>query len=104
MHFQKGCTATNVGFYGPQGRILRLKTKDKDLNNKLESFEYQGTKITNLEMETSGIYGLAKLLGHDAISLNAILANRPLGTFSKDPNKTINQLIITTLNVIVKNT
>ena len=104
MHFQRGCTATNVGFYGPQGRILRLKTKDKDLNNKLESFEYQGTKITNLEMETSGIYGLAKLLGHDAISLNAILANRPLGTFSKDPNKTINQLIITTLNVIVKNT
>jgi uridine phosphorylase len=101
--FQKGCTATNVGFYGPQGRILRLQTQDTNLNEKLESFEYQGTKITNLEMETSGIYGLAKLLGHDAISLNAILANRSLGTFSEEPNKTVDQLITRTLKIIAKN-
>jgi uridine phosphorylase len=104
VQFQKGCTATNVGFYGPQGRALRLTPKDENLNSKLESFEYQGTRITNLEMETSAIYGLAILLGHEAISLNAILANRPLGTFSADPNKTVDQLIITTLNVVAKNT
>ena len=100
--FQKGCTATNVGFYGPQGRRLRLKTQDEQLNAKLESFEYQETKITNLEMETSGIYGLANLLGHEAISLNAILANRSLGTFSTTPANTVERLIISTLEILVK--
>lgn len=101
--FQKGCTATNVGFYGPQGRMLRLQTQDTGLNDKLESFEFKGTKITNLEMETSGIYGLALLLGHEAISLNAILANRALGTFSETPSETIDQLIINTLEILSKN-
>ena len=72
----KGVTATNVGFYGPQGRQLRIPLSDNKLNDKLTQFEFNGRKITNLEMETSGIYGLSKLLGHKAISLNAILANR----------------------------
>tara|TARA_R110002050_G_scaffold56512_1_gene127023 strand:- start:124826 stop:125695 length:870 start_codon:yes stop_codon:yes gene_type:complete len=92
-----GFTATNVGFYGPQGRKLRLKTQDDLLNSKLSTFDYNGKRITNLEMETSGIYGLSKLLGHRAVSLNCILANRSTGTFSKDPSKAIETLIIDTL-------
>lgn len=100
--FIKGTTATNVGFYGPQGRILRLRTEDPSLNSKLENFEYNEAKITNLEMETSGIYGMAALLGHKAISLNAILANRANGTFSKDPRKIVNKLIKKTLNMLVE--
>ena len=96
-----GVTATNCGFYGPQGRKIRLLPADKNFNKKLEQFTYQGFKITNLEMETSGIYGLAKLLGHQAISLNAILANRALGTFSNRPQKTIDDLITYTLSRII---
>lgn len=92
-----GFTATNVGFYGPQGRKLRLQTQDDSLNSKLSSFDYRGLKITNLEMETAGIYGLARLLGHSAISLNCILANRSTGEFSKDPLKSIDLLIQLTL-------
>jgi len=92
-----GFTGTNVGFYGPQGRRLRLLLEDNDLNSKLSSFEYNGMRITNLEMETSAIYGLAKLMGHRAASINCILANRSTGQFSKDPVKTIDSLIKYTL-------
>ena len=95
-----GFTATNVGFYGPQGRKLRLKTQDETLNSKLASFNYNEIKITNLEMETAGIYGLSKLLGHRAVSLNCILANRSTGEFSKNPSKSIEKLIISTLEKI----
>ena len=95
--FFSGVTATNIGFYGPQGRQLRLKTEDAQLNDKLESFDFKGTRITNLEMETSGIYGLCKLLGHRALSINAILANRATGVFSKDPAATVNHMITTAL-------
>lgn len=96
-----GLTATCGGFYGPQGRVLRLELQDDSLNHKMDSFEFNGLRVTNFEMETSAIYGLAKLLGHDACSMNAILANRALGTFSKDPQATIDQLIIYTLNKLV---
>lgn len=96
----KGCTTTNVGFYGPQGRILRLPLKKHDLNEKIASFEYQGIQITNLEMETAGIYAMAQLLGHRALSLNAILANRPNGTFSEQANATVDRLIQLTLETI----
>lgn len=88
-----GMTVTNAGFYGPQGRQLRLKPLLCDFHEKLRSFSYQGTRITNLEMETAGIYGLASLLGHHAVSMNAILANRATGTFSKHPQKTVDALI-----------
>jgi uridine phosphorylase len=90
---QLGFTATNVGFYGPQGRSLRLKLEDENLNAKLASFNYNNKRITNLEMETSGIYGMAKLLGHRAVSLNCILANRPNGQFSARPDLAIDELI-----------
>jgi len=98
----KGFTATNVGFYGPQGRILRLKTQDAEMNTKLASFKYDGLRLTNLEMETAGIYGMAKLLGHQAISMNAILANRATGEFSKNPKQTVDKLILYTLNKLVE--
>lgn len=98
--FQKGITATNVGFYGPQGRVVRLALQDASLNDKLASFQYKNQTITNLEMETSGIYGLAVLLGHRAVSLNAILANRVTGAFSKQPEETIEKLILKTLEIL----
>lgn len=92
-----GFTATNVGFYGPQGRILRLALADADLNQKLASFRFGSLRITNLEMETSGIYGMAQLLGHRAVSMNCILANRSTGRFAEDPKAAINALIQYTL-------
>lgn len=97
----KGITATSGGFYGPQGRILRLPIQDIELNNKMDSFDYQGIKITNLEMETAAIYGLGKLLGHECLSMNAIIANRATKTFSKDPYKTVDDLIAYTLEKLV---
>lgn len=93
-----GVTATAGGFYGPQGRVLRLAIQDPSLNNKIDNFEFDGYKVTNLEMETSAIYGLAKLLDHEACSMNAIIANRANGTFSEDPYKPVEELIIYTLN------
>ncbi|NKI25881.1 nucleoside phosphorylase [Arenibacter sp. 6A1] len=97
-----GFTATNVGFYGPQGRTLRLKTQDDKLNSKLASFKFKDKQISNLEMETSGIYGLSKLLGHRAVSLNCILANRSTGEFSTKPEKSIHELITYTLDKLTK--
>ncbi|CAM4332823.1 nucleoside phosphorylase [Zobellia roscoffensis] len=92
-----GTTVTNIGFYGPQSRVLRLKLSDADLQEKLASFAYNDVKITNLEMETSGIYGLSKLLGHRAVSMNCILANRANGEFSTNPTKSVEELIQYTL-------
>ena len=100
MH--KGMTATAGGFYGPQGRVLRLPLFDASLNQKMDTFSYKNFRITNFEMETSVIYGLSKLLGHNALSLNAIIANRPNGTFSKDPKKVIENLIQYTLDKLVQ--
>lgn len=98
----EGITVTAGGFYGAQGRVLRLKLSDELLNDKIDSFEFDGLKATNLEMETAAIYGLSKLLGHKALSLNAIVANRKNGTFSADPYKTIDELIQFTLNKIIE--
>lgn len=97
-----GYTVTNVGFYGPQSRMIRLPLGDPALNDKLREFQYHENQITNLEMETAGIYGMAKLLGHKAISLNAILANRATGEFSSRPKETVQQLIQETLAIITK--
>lgn len=89
----KGITATAPGFYGPQGRVLRLGIQDGELNNKMDNFNFEDHRITNLEMETAAIYGLSALLGHNALSLNAIIANRASGTFSEDPYKAVDALI-----------
>ncbi len=98
----KGMTGTAGGFYGPQGRVLRLALQDAELNSKIDSFNYETIRITNFEMETATIYGLSKLLGHKAISLNAIIANRANGTFSKQPKETVDNLIKYGLEQIVK--
>ncbi len=98
----KGVTATAGGFYGPQGRVLRLGIQDKNLNSKMDSFQFEGNRITNLEMETAAIYGLSKLMGHNALSLNAIIANRATGTFSEDPYKAVDELIKYTLEKLTK--
>lgn len=99
---KSGITATNIGFYGPQGRVLRLPLQDPDINKKLASFHFKGLNITNMEMETAGIYGLSKLLGHRAISLNALIANRVTGEFSQNPKKLIETLIAYSLERITK--
>ena len=96
----KGITATAGGFYGPQGRVLRLPLQDPELNHKIDSFRFKDLRITNLEMETSVIYGLSKLLGHKALSINAIIANRANGTFSKNTGLVIDNLIKYTLERI----
>ena len=88
-----GNTLTCHGFYGPQGRTLRVPIKYPDLVDKLTYFHHNDFWISNLEMETAGYYGLAKVLGHEMISLNAIIANRVRNRFSKDPNKVIDSLI-----------
>jgi uridine phosphorylase len=100
MH--KGITCTVGGFYGPQGRVLRLPIQDSDLNSKMDHFQFNGNRITNLEMETTAIYGLSALLGHNALSLNAIIANRATRTFSEDPTKAVDELIAYTLDKLAQ--
>ena len=98
----RGVTISANGFYGPQGRVLRLNIQDEELNSKMDNFEFEENRITNLEMETGAIYGLGKLLGHECLSLNAIIANRASGTFSEDPYKAVDELIEYTLDKISK--
>jgi len=99
----KGITATAGGFYGPQGRVLRLNIQDESLNSKMDNFNFSGNRITNLEMETAAIYGLGKLLGHQCLSLNAIIANRASGTFSENPDSAVDELIVYTLGKLAAN-
>ena len=93
LGFYTGITATATGFYGPQGRVLRLDVKHKTLNEKLSAFRFDQLRITNFEMETSGIYGLSKLLGHRAMTINCIVANRFTGEYSKDYHQSMHRLI-----------
>src|SRR5690606_13775885 len=80
-----GITATNVGFYSKQSSVFRLTISNPTLINSLSSFNYKDQKNTNLEIETSRIYCLSKLLRHKAISLNSVVANRANGSVSEDP-------------------
>ncbi|HEY1024247.1 MAG TPA: nucleoside phosphorylase [Sphingobacteriaceae bacterium] len=96
----KGITTTAPGFYAPQGRQVRAKNKVSELIGKLSSFRYQDHRITNLEMETAGIYALAKALGHHALSVNAILASRVDLRFSTHPQKVVEQAILHVLSNI----
>ncbi|MCL6524909.1 MAG: nucleoside phosphorylase [Thermoflavifilum sp.] len=88
-----GITASCPGFYGPQGRQVRLKLAFPDLVDRLSSFRFQSHRITNFEMETSALYGLGKLLGHQCLSISTIVANRAAHTFSKQPQLAIEQMI-----------
>jgi len=98
----KGITLTCPGFYGPQGRALRLKSKLRPFIEALSHFKSGDHRFTNFEMETSGIYGMSHMLGHRAISCNALLANRQDGTFSKQPEKTVERLITQVLENLLK--
>lgn len=98
--FHHGITITCPGFYGPQGRVLRLGLTHPDLVDQLTSFSFGNHRITNFEMETSGIYGLGKLLGHHCLSLSAIVANRVQKQFSKDGAAAVENLIRKTLSIL----
>ncbi|HEY4538797.1 MAG TPA: nucleoside phosphorylase [Faecalibacter sp.] len=99
---KQGITATACGFYGPQGRFLRLEPNPSDINERLTSFQFNDLRITNFEMETSAIYGLAKMMGHEALSLNAIVANRILGEFSQNPYQTVDEMIVYALDKLAQ--
>jgi uridine phosphorylase len=98
--FHHGITVTCPGFYGPQGRVLRLGLSNPLLIDRLTQFSFGQHRITNFEMETSAIYGLGKLLGHHCLSLSAIVANRVTKEFSNDVPRVIDNLIKTTLESI----
>jgi uridine phosphorylase len=94
----QGVTISANGFYGPQGRVLRLQTLDPDLNDKIEEFDFKGEKITNYEMESSAIFGLSAMLGHNAAAVCAIIANRITKDASKDYKPTVKSLVKTVLD------
>ncbi|MDB5019464.1 MAG: phosphorylase [Pedobacter sp.] len=98
---QRGITVTSPGFYAPQGRKVRAINRFPRLIEKLNTFEYGGLRLSNLEMETAGIYALAKSLGHNALSINAILANRILMKFSDNPAQIVDQVIRQILQNII---
>ena len=97
-----GNTVTCPGFYGPQGREVRLKPAIRDMIGKLSKVDIRGLSLTNLEMETSGYYAMGRLLGHEVISLNAIIANRITHEFATDPEFILERLIIHTLEKITE--
>ncbi len=93
-----GITLTSPGFYGPQGRMLRLPVIDPELNDKIHSFSAKGMKIMNYEMESSAFFALSRLLGHDAVSICAVIANRISRKFIIDHDPVIDDLIRYTLD------
>ena len=98
--YSHGITVTCPGFYGPQGRILRLPLKMPNLVDQMTSFKYGQHRIANFEMETSAIYGLCNLLGHQCLSINVIIANRVKKEYSKDMGKAIDHMIQKSLGII----
>ncbi|HEX5024031.1 MAG TPA: nucleoside phosphorylase [Agriterribacter sp.] len=98
--FHHGITVTCPGFYGPQGRVLRLGLSHPGFVQQLSHFNFGVHRICNFEMETAGIYGLGKLLGHHCLSLSAIVANRATQQFSNDSNAAVEKLIMETLRMI----
>ena len=101
--FHQGITVTCPGFYGPQGRVLRMGLANAALIDNLTTFSFGNHRISNFEMETAGIYGLSKILGHHCLSLNAIVANRITKEFSKDANAAVENLIKKSLQILTEN-
>jgi uridine phosphorylase len=98
--YHKGITVTCPGFFGPQGRILRLGLASPGLVDKLTHFSFNNYRITNFEMETSAIYGLGKLMGHECLSVNAIIANRVVKEFSRNSEAAVEKMIKKTLEAL----
>jgi uridine phosphorylase len=101
--FHQGITVTCPGFYGPQGRVLRMGLSTPHLIDRLTDFNFGNHRITNFEMETSAIYGMGRILGHQCLSLSAIVANRISKEFSKDGALAVENLITKGLQIIVDN-
>lgn len=95
-----GVTIACGGFYGPQGRVLRIPLSDSEQNSKIENFEYNGYKITNFEMESSAVAGMAKLLGHRAMTVCLVIANRYAKEMNTDYHSLMEQLVIKVLDRI----
>lgn len=100
QNYFEGITISATGFYGPQGRFLRAQPKVKNFIDKMADLKLNNIKITNLEMETAAIYGLGKILGHECLSVNVILANRQTGEFSKIAAASVEKAIVETLDKI----
>lgn len=98
----RGITISAPGFYGPQGRVLRLQIQDPEINDKIRSFRYNGKRITNYEMESSALFGLSALLGHNAATVCVIIANRYATQYSKDYKPAMNRLIKHVLNKLAE--
>jgi len=98
--FKKGITISTPGFYGPQGRKLRIDTFDSEINQKLSEFSFRGRTICNYEMESSAIYGLSALLGHKALTICAVIGNRVTGEFIVDYKPLIRDLAIDVMQII----
>lgn len=96
--YYQGLTATAPGFYGPQGRTLRMKLAYPENNHKIEAFIYQGWKVCNFEMESSALYGLGKMMGHQCLTICAVIANRVSEKFCTDYHPYIEKLVVNTLN------
>jgi len=96
----RGITISSPGFYGPQGRRLRLEPFDSELNDHLTSFRFRGERITNDEMESSAIYGLSKLLNHKALTICVVIGNRVTGEFLNDYKPVIRSLAQQVLDVL----
>ena len=100
--YNHGITVTCPGFYGPQGRILRMPLAMPNLVDQMTSFKYGNHHIANFEMETSAIYGLCNILGHQCLSINVIVANRVKKEYSKDMGQAVNNMIQKSLAIIEK--
>jgi uridine phosphorylase len=98
--YSHGITVTCPGFYGPQGRILRLPLQMPNLVDQMTSFRYGNHHIANFEMETSAIYGLCNVLGHQCLSINVIIANRVKKEYSKDMAKAVDNMIQKSLGIL----
>ncbi len=100
--FKKGVTISAPGFYGPQGRVLRLPLAMPQLNQLIEQFSFDDLKITNFEMESSAIFGLSKMLGHQALAVCLIIANRVLGEANENYRPEMKKLIKKVLDSLIK--
>jgi uridine phosphorylase len=98
----QGITATAPGFYGPQGRVIRLPLNHADFIDRIKKFDYRGKRVLNFEMETSALFGLGKLLGHRTLTMCAVIANRANGEYSSDYKPVMDELIELTLERLTK--
>ena len=95
--YYQGVTATAPGFYGPQGRTLRMHLAYPENNRKIEAFNYSGWRVCNFEMESSALYGLGKMMGHNCMTICVVVANRVTEKFAKDYHPYVKKLVINTL-------